>query len=229
MAKRTSTSYGSPAWSRAATATEFGRIEIDTRELAAFARTLGDLAEKQMPFAVAAALTDTARQARDELRKNLPKHFKVRNPSVTRGIQYKPASKRDNPPTALVHTEPWAGFLTLHVTGGVKHARGGRVAVPTRIVKRTGKGRIKKAQKPRPLRERKGLEEGKLAKGQVVVRGVRSAPKGLSIFYHLVRGARIRARWPLLQETEAVVKRELPANFKARMAHAVATARKPRQ
>ena len=218
--------YGAAAWSRAATATELARIQVDTSELAAFGLQLEAWADRQFPFATAAALTDTARQARDDVRGRMSKHFKIRNEGVRRAVNFKAADKRDQEPEAIVHTEPWAEFLTFQVTGGVKRAKGGRVAVPTRIVRRGARGRISKPQKPRPLRERRGLEEGRLERGQIVVRGVKTAPPGLSIFYHLVRGARIEARWPFEPEVRAVVARELAGNFTRRLQQAIATARR---
>lgn len=204
---------------------ELAAIHVDTRGLVKFARELEALADRQLPFALAASLTDTARQARDEVRSRMPKHFKVRNESVRNAVQFMPADKRDPEPTALVHTQPWAGFLTLQVTGGTKRAHLGRVAVPTRIVRRSARGRILKSLKPRPLRLRRGLEAGKVAEGVIVVRGVRMAPPGLSIFYHLVRGARIKARWPLEAEVRAVVVARFPGNFTTRLEQAIRTAR----
>lgn len=206
---------------------ELAQVRVDTRELAAFSKRLEAWADRQLPFATAAALTDTARSARGVLREGMPRFFKVRNRGVANAVNYKPADKHSREPTALVHTEPWAEFLTLQVVGGIKRGtHGNRVAVPTRIVRRTASGRVPKTLKPRPLRRRKGLEEGKLERGQIVVRGVRTVPDGLSIFYHLVRGARIKARWPFEEEVAAVVARELGRNFEKRLDQALRTARR---
>lgn len=202
-----------------------GTIRVDARELIEFARQLDDTADDQLPFALAAALSDTARTARDEVRERLPKFFTIRNRGVRSAIEYKSANKRDPEPAALVHTQEWAGFLTLHAIGGTKRARGSRVAVPTSIVKRTASGRVPKRFQPRPLRGRRGLQESALPGGRLIVRGVRSVPRGLSIFYHLVRGAKIRKSWPLEDEVARVVARDMRSNFERRFDQALATRR----
>lgn len=217
--------YGRPSWDKAATATELASIHIDTTEMVELGKRLEALADKQLPFATALALTRTARLARDRLRSEMPLHFKIRNPNVTLAVQYKAASKRDHPPKALVHTQPWAGFLTLHVTGGTKRAAGGRVAVPTRIVLRTARGTVKREVRPRPLRSSEGLEERTLEqRGRIVVHGVKSAPPGLSFFYTLVRGAKIAKAWPFAETVQTVVREQFAPEFRKALDQAIASA-----
>jgi len=186
-------------------------IRIRAGELGDFSRRLRAWASSQLPFATAAALTDVARLARDEVRERLPRHFKVRNQAWRKSVvQMLPADKRDAPIQAAVYVPRWAPWMEAHVAGGTKRSRGAaRVAVPSRITaaRRSASGRIPKRWKPRSLRARKGLEEAALRLGQIVVRGVRGA--GGAIFYHLVSSARIRPRWPMGDEVNEVVGREL--------------------
>lgn len=223
--------HGRDAWDRAATATELARIHVDTSEMADLAKFLEGLADQQLPFATALALTRVAKAARDRLRSELPRYFKIRNPNVTLAVQYKAASKRDHPPKSIVHTQPWAGFLTLHVTGGVKRAEGsGRIAVPTRIVVRTTRGTVKREVRPRPLRSSEGLEQQALEqRGRIVVHGVKAAPPGLSFFYTLVRGARIAKRWPFAETVTEVVRERLEPEFRQALDQAIQTAGRRRR
>jgi hypothetical protein len=99
------------------------------------------------------------------------------------------------------------------------------VAIPTRIVKRTASGRVPKRFLPRPLRQRRGLQESEVPAGRIRVRGVRSVPKGLSLFYHLRRSVQIRKRWPFEGEVRRVVARDVTANVRRRLEQALATRR----
>lgn len=93
---------------------------------------LDNLQKKQLPFAVANCLTQTAKQASDENKKHLRSVFTLRNDWTERGMTFKPAKKTDRSPTALVI----AGrpYLDLQEFGGDKVAHNGHkyIAVPMR-------------------------------------------------------------------------------------------------
>lgn len=74
---------------------------------------LAKLAGEQLPFATSVALNRTAVGARDEVRQNLPKRFRLRRSGATRGIQARMSSKRDL--TATIFAPGW---LSIHETGG---------------------------------------------------------------------------------------------------------------
>ncbi len=98
-------------------------VEVDDRE---FARAMKG-AEKQIPFAVANALTQTAKDAQKRVRGLLPASFTVRSAYVANGIRIGPAKKG-----ALVATVgSISPFMGDHAEGGTKTtAKGGDVAVP---------------------------------------------------------------------------------------------------
>jgi hypothetical protein len=79
-------------------------------------------------------------------------------------------------------------------------------------------GRIPKKLRPRTLRQEEALQTAALERGLIVVRGL---TPGRAIFYHLVRTATIRPRWPLADEVEHVVARELVSNMRRRLAMAI--------
>ena len=190
------------------------------------------ISKRQLPFATAAALTDTAKQAQDVVQGNLGRHFKLRNKGLKKAIAVKPADKRQARIHSIVGVRPWAKFLRLHALGGRKKSeKGHRVAIPTRIVQRTATGRIRKAQKPRRLRQRKGLSKRELAELQrIAVRGKRNAgvritAKGTStggIFYLLRRSVRIRRTWPFQAEVVRTASANYLRNFRRRYKKAIA-------
>lgn len=199
------------------------RIKIDTRDLERKARALGELGARQAPFAIAATLTELAKGASVRVQRQLPKSFKVRNRGLKRAITYEGARKNDNPPTSYVGVRQWAAFLRLQALGGTKRGkRGHRIAVPTRLVKRTRSGRVRKADRPRTLRQHKALREDELDKGRIrVVR--RSAKR--SIFFTLTSSVKIKARWPFRDQVEDHVRRHVGHTFDRRFAAALRTAR----
>ena len=200
-------------------------IRVDPKGFLDVSRRFRRIARTQLPFAEAAGLTDTAKSAQAFVQKRMTRSFTVRNRGVTRAIAIEPAKKRDNPRRSLVGTRPWAEFLTLHTTGGVKRSKGGhRIAVPTRIVKRGATGRVLKRFKPRKLRKKKGFDPQQLEEKQrISVRTRRT--RGASIFYNLRRRVKIKRTWPFADQVGREARRVYPKHFRRRLEHAVRTAR----
>lgn len=201
------------------------RIYVDARDAGELARKFEALATGQLPFATAAALTDTAKTARLAVDRGLQKHFKVRNSGLGKAIAFTPADKRRPPIVAIVGTRPWADFLTAHALGGVKKTKSGaRVAVPTLFVTRmrTSSGRVPKRLRPRDLRQRKDLVESAIAGGKIELRrGKGGARRNVQVFYSLVRQARIKKAWPFEAEVRGVVARDLASNWDRRLDQAL--------
>ena len=65
-------------------------IQVDTSDME---RGLDAMARKQLPFAVAAALTATAKDAQAAVRAQMPARFTLRGPWVPKGIRIRPAKK----------------------------------------------------------------------------------------------------------------------------------------
>jgi len=201
-------------------ARSFG-LRIDAREVDRFKKTLKAWATDQLPFATAAALTDTARAARAHVQDGLAEHFKLRNQGLRNAIAYRAANKRDNPIAAVVGVRPWASFLVLQALGGRKLPKGGhRIAVPQAAVKRTASGRVRKPDQPRTLREDDHLIVPLLGKTIALRR-----KGGVVTYYVLVRSANIEPRWPFEREVRDTVEARLGEFFNRRLAEALRTAR----
>lgn len=199
------------------------RVTTTRRELE---RSIRYAADEQIPFATAKTLTQLARIGRDASRARLPRVFTMRSRGLPKGIDFQRAEKRDWPrQRAYVGLKPWAGFLALHERGGVKRGeRGHRIAVPTRIVKRTGRGAVVKSQRPSSILRRKG---GRIDE-QARVRLSSPRRRGASIFYTLHARVRVE-RAPFLREPVERAVRKLYARRLARnLADALATRRRRR-
>lgn len=118
-------------------------------------RALNAVGKDQMPFAVARTLTDVAKDAQEEVRRVLSRRFEIRSKHPLRGIQVEPAKKRDWPRTrARVGTRDQ--YIAQHERGGVFRPRSSSYhAIPTRRVKRTKSGRVRKRDRPREIIEGK--------------------------------------------------------------------------
>src|SRR5260370_40269244 len=65
-----------------------------------FTRDMDEAANRQIPFALARALTRTAQDAQSDVRSDLPRRFTIRNTWVSRSIRITPATKAK--PEAIV-------------------------------------------------------------------------------------------------------------------------------
>lgn len=196
------------------------RVETNIGQLLAF---LEDVREDQLPFALSLALNRTATLARDEVRAQLPRRFTIRKAGVVRGFRVKPSAKRQWPRLeAQVGTVD--AFWTLQETGGTKRAQGGgNLAIPTGLVRRTKRGLISKAQRPRAL-----IAAGRARKAEDTIRATpKRGPVGpASILYLLRRSAQIDPALGLRETVAEVVERELGPEFRRAMGEAIASARK---
>jgi hypothetical protein len=95
------------------------RIKVDDSEVKRALRGF----ERQLPYAMARALSDVAVAAQSELRGDLGKYVILRRAWVQRGIQIKRASKTDpGGPTAWVGTQD--AVMAAMATGGVRPKTG---------------------------------------------------------------------------------------------------------
>lgn len=112
------------------------KIEVDPRP---FLQRLTDAQEKQIPFAVAKALNQTANQAQKAEREHIKKVFKLRASSfVLAGVKIEKADRATKQTWAVVIQLKYPQdrkFLNLHEPGGERTAyRGGRLWQPNKDV-----------------------------------------------------------------------------------------------
>ena len=111
---------------------------------------LDDLEARQVPFALAASLTQIAGDGRDEVVRTLPERFTLRRDRVARGLRIKPASKRTL--EALVFTRNW--YMADQQVGAVRRTRSGAARfVPSLNVREGGvfRGEIRRGLRPKQL------------------------------------------------------------------------------
>jgi hypothetical protein len=186
---------------------------------------------KQMRFAGAQAITDSAFDARSALIAALPKHFTVRNTFTARGFRIKTASKRSANPTAVIGSR--RQYLADQVTGASRtrtaqpsaKLRGGRKRVvgkarwPRRLLAKTRHFVAKPGDVPKRLR-------GTLRSGErLVLRRMGRGGRMLRVQYKLRKFQRIRPRFPFEAIAVASAKQTLERHYKRRLTAALKTAK----
>jgi hypothetical protein len=171
-----------------------------------FTRNMDDAARRQVPFAIARALTWTAKDAQGDVQADLPKRFTLRNNWVKNGIRITPATKA-SPQAVVGSLEP---FMERQETGGAKRSRGGhRVAVPktkpTRIIPR--------AQRPSAIRNKPRVFTIKTASGAGIVRRQGKARYPLQLLYWLKRGVQVKPAFGFKGTTGTTVRDRFGPNF----------------
>lgn len=228
-----------------------GRFSFRTN-LAEVIRDLDDMAKKELPFAIALALTRTAQETRDHLRARLPDHFTVRSTWVEQSLQITRAEKKDPDPTAIVGSVYWP--MWAHTEGGTKTARSGQVGIPVgaRPTEQsiTGLDTFPKKLLGRPnffvapfsrdpftigsgpetgVFERTALAAG--AFGPVPMRSRKKNAKAeqsrrhLKLWWTLEDEVQIKADWPFFEDAMQSVDHHLHDNFFAALEYAKRTAR----
>jgi len=106
---------------------------------------LADLAGKQLPFVTSLALNRTTVEARDLVRGNLPKRFKLRNNWTKNGIQAQTSNKN-----SLVARVMAPGYMGIQETGGTRTPeRSKLLAAPSKAIQ--GNRVPPKSKRPKAL------------------------------------------------------------------------------
>lgn len=183
------------------------KVQVDTRD---FDEWVSFAVGKQVPFATAKALSRLAVLARDQVRSDLPSHFKIRSTWLSRGIQAVPANKSDYPnPFAVVGARDQ--FLELQETGGTKTPKTGRdLALPSDTVRVGAGGKIPLALRPRRALDRRGIFKQTLVRGQsagsvAILRRSGKDRYPLQVLYLFRRSAHLQPRFGFRPTVEKVV------------------------
>lgn len=179
---------------------------------------LDAIAAKQVPFAASLALNRTASGARDVVRGNLPKRFRLRNQWTQRGIQAKPSTKRN---LFAVLTAP--GYMQIQETGGLKHPQVSRLlAGPTDELQ---KGRvIRKSMRPRAV-----MDQGKgfvLPTGNGKAGMFQRKRKQIRMLYALTPEQSYEERFHFEDDIREHVSEHFSSNFRDALAQALSSARR---
>jgi hypothetical protein len=169
---------------------------------------LDDLAQRQIPFATARALTVTARDAQSDLRTEMPKRFTLRTSRVNKGIRITPATKGNL--TAVVGSIDW--FMRDQEVGGTRKASGHRIAVP-KGVRRTKRDLVSKALRPTPVRDKPRVFVVKAAAGAGIMQREGPDRYPITALYWLKKSVSIKPRFGFKGQVEATVRERFESNF----------------
>lgn len=198
------------------------RVSIEGNMGEAIAQMLAATDPRQLQFAAAKALTDTAKDVQTEVRANIPQRFTLRRQWIVQGIRIMPASKANL--EAVVYSRD--DFMRLQETGGDKTPRGRYVAVPTSLVRRTPKQVIRKADRPRNLGDKAQIEEYRGNKFLALKQARRGkGGNDLRFLYLLIPRADIDQRLKLREDGERVARAMFPQRLQEAIAYAMRTAR----
>lgn len=197
-------------------------FNIEIKGLKEFSSKMNDVVKKQIPFATSRALNKTAEDIRKEELSNLEKKFTLRKPwykpGTKLGINVKKSHKTNL--TAEVYTR--APFMKLHETGGTKKPRSGKyIAIPTTNIKRTKKGLIGKAKRPRNLKRSFWI---KSRTGQEMLMQRKSKRK-VEVAYMMEPKADIKATFEFKKTGKRVAEQKFKKNFEAALDDALRTAK----
>jgi hypothetical protein len=179
--------------------------------------------EKQIVFAAAQALTDTAKAGQALARKNLRDTFTVRNQWPERGplaVKIKPATKA----TLSASIDTAADFLVVQEKGGTKYPLGQFLAVPTSNVRRTPKGLIKKLDRPRNIKN-SFVTVTKKNRIPIIFRRNSKQRSDVTALYVLVPRAKIDRAATIVPAAEQAVHDNFALAFSRRLRAAIASAR----
>lgn len=98
-------------------------------------RGLSDVRKKQVPFAFAKALTDTAMASQRAIQVATPKLFRLHGDFIPKGVRVKPAKKSDILNFGLAQAEVYTApaiskFMSLQEPGGIKKPPNRSLAIP---------------------------------------------------------------------------------------------------
>lgn len=196
---------------------------------------LNALGSKQFKFAVAKALTTTAKDAQAAVRFSIPSKFTLRRNWIVNGIRIKAAT----PETMTSEVFSIDPFMSLQEGGGIKKPmRDKYLAIPTTNVRRTKKDIIRQSELPSKLpntiiglgnTKRASLTTNTGEKYMVVLKGKRALRKTDDRFifkYKLQTSAMIKPRLGLVDTSLQVVKDRFKQNLDASIAYVIATMRR---
>jgi hypothetical protein len=180
---------------------------------------------KQVNYGTAVGLTNTAKDGQTAVLKALGDTFTLRGQWFKQSMKYGiriDMARKDKLQAAVKTAADW---LEIHEKGGIKTSSAGHdLAIPTGEVRRNKRMIIPTAQRPRALREKKGIFILQTKNGRVLFqRKGKGKNSKIVALYNLEPRARIKKASTFYEPIEKVVKRNLAGNIKAGIAKAFAT------
>jgi hypothetical protein len=194
-------------------------VKSDVKQLM---RQLDSVQRRQIPFAVASALTLTAKEAQKEIQADIPNRFRVTKKwwlqQQPTGIKVQPATKQRWWATVFTN----AYFAPLQEAGGTKTPyRGSSIVAPSSNVRAATQRRSGGAKE---ARNKPGVFFGKTRTGKTAMYR-RKSKRQVELLYVFMRTARVKKRFGFKQQAVATVRRVFSRILKQRLDQAIATAR----
>lgn len=186
------------------------KIGMDLRELQQKLEKFRDSIPRRTSFALNKALFD----ARDHvIKRTYPRAFMVRQKQFAR-FAFRVVQARAPKLEGHLLDAQSKDYFVRHAAGGIKTPKGTYLAIP-KDVRRTGKGMIPKAQRPRQALNRADtfiMNSRKTGQPMIVQRVGRGAG-GLRILYYLEPRARIPKSFDFYEDGEMVVTKTFPGHW----------------
>ena len=194
------------------------RVDLDLGPWRAFTDAL---VAREIPFAIAVALTRTARDARQRLVAELPHHFQIRTPYTEKRLRFKAATKRD----LVAEVGHLGDYMRLQAEGGRKLPRKRAVGVPTaKLRQQSPSGTTTRNLWPSRLTRQGAFTLPTRSGAMALYRRLQDG--SLERLYVLAQAVDVQARWPFEETVEDVVRDRWPINFNEAMRQGVSRARR---
>jgi len=198
-------------------------VKIDVKSnIKSFTKNLDAFAKKQVPNATRSTLNETAFKLKDHIvKKVFPKSFTVRNrrfPNLL--FKFKKATREKLESSVFQKTIDGRAFdvITKSATGGIKKARGGRIAIPSSNIRMTSKG-VRANRRPRQVRNN---PKGFVRDNKIFL----EKSKGkLELLYFLKEFVKIRKTFPFEQSSRSFVDKNIKKIFGKALAFRIGRAR----
>jgi hypothetical protein len=192
-------------------------------DVARVRRRMTDIERRELPFALALALSGTAFDVRTLMIERVgPESFELRDARFLRAaIRVRKATKRDL--TARVYDHLGSSDLELHARGGVRYPVDGRhVAVPTRVLtpRRRARG-VPRAWRPRQVLRKPRVFRTRIGGREYIVRRRTRRRYPVEPLYLLVERARMRRRFSFYEAAEREFRARIGGQFRRAMRRAV--------
>lgn len=185
---------------------------------------------RQVPYALATALTATARDAQATLREELPQRFTIRSNWTQKGIRVEKANKK----TLTAKVGSLEDYMARQARGGNKRAKGKDVAIPavgSGKPRQTIDAKTSKSKWPGAFLKKKNVVVLDGPKGRRKAKGIwrmkgKGANQRLELLYWLRKRVKVPKRWPLEETVERVTRERFAPNLHASLEKAIETAKK---
>lgn len=199
-------------------------MQISTQiEIKKVSRFIAGVHKKQIPFAAAQALNDTAAQARLEAMDKMARYIDRPTPWTKKGIIYKRANKRTLFAEVVILDNRWK-YLKHQVQGGVRHPANRAIAVPVEQ-KRNQYGNMTRGAVNKLLAN-PNVFSGVVAGHAGIFKrmGGKRNPR-LKMLVRWIPVAEYQARFPYHSIVRKSVQKTFTRNFSRRLTAAIRTAR----